>query len=524
VGCPEVARAAASGRRRAEEAVAESARFQRTLLEALPVGVFRTDARGRITYANERCFEIGGLPVDEVYSGAWLSRMLPDERTAFLERLEECLRKGDPIATEVRFTRPDGRPVWVWAQGVPERDGEGRQLGLVGTVTDLTPLRRTEQALRVSESRFGALADAVPVGVFQADAQGRAVYVNRRLCEMTGYAPHELLGRATAERVHPEDRPPAVAAALAALGNRAPFSCDLRFLHSDGSIVWVFAQAVPERDASGAHVGFVGTLTDISERKRVEAELDRHRERLEDLVSERTAELARSSEQLRRSERLASLGTFAAGIAHQINNPVGSILLAAQFARDAGGDTDTVRTALEDIVSDAKRCGRVVRSVLEFARGDQQDRVPNDVNEIVRDAMVHLAEYARERDAAVHLELAPGLPPVLASPSALEQVVANVVENAVDAGARRIVVHSSCDATVVSLCVEDDGRGVSEEDRRHLFDPFFTTRRSRGGTGLGLSIAHGIVTSHGGTMDLESELSRGTRVSIRLPRMTEGGS
>jgi PAS domain S-box-containing protein len=127
VGCPEVARAAASGRRRAEEAVAESARFQRTLLEALPVGVFRTDARGRITYANERCFEIGGLPVDEVYSGAWLSRMLPDERTAFLERLEECLRKGDPIATEVRFTRPDGRPVWVWAQGVPERDGEGRQ-------------------------------------------------------------------------------------------------------------------------------------------------------------------------------------------------------------------------------------------------------------------------------------------------------------------------------------------------------------------------------------------------------------
>jgi polar amino acid transport system substrate-binding protein len=258
-------------------------------------------------------------------------------------------------------------------------------------------------------------------------------------------------------------------------------------------------------------------MTDITESKRSAEELARHRDRLGELVAERTSELERTHERLRQAERLAAVGTFAAGIAHEINNPVGAILVAAQFAQERVDDADVVGTALDHIVAEARRSRRIVRGVLEFAGGDSGSRKPCDLNQILRSAREQALPDATERGATLELDLAHALPPVAASEPALDQVLANLVANALEAGARRVRLRSEASAGEVLLEVRDDGRGIPPEHLAHVLDPFFTTRLESGGTGLGLSLAWGIVRGHGGDLELASEPGRGTTVTVRLP-------
>jgi signal transduction histidine kinase len=173
-------------------------------------------------------------------------------------------------------------------------------------------------------------------------------------------------------------------------------------------------------------------------------------------------------------------------------------------------------------VADARRCGRIVRGVLEFARGDDGERHLCDLNQIARAVLAEAGAEVAERDAAVVLELAPGLPKILASGTALDQVVHNLIENALEAGARRVVIRTGHEPDSVSLEVSDDGRGIPPDDLSRVVVPFFTTRRGRGGTGLGLSLAYGIVRGHGGSLELASGVGRGTIVTVRLPSGGEG--
>jgi PAS domain S-box-containing protein len=376
-----------------------------------------------------------------------------------------------------------------------------------------------DAALRESERFTSRLAEVLPVGIFRTDAEGRPVYLNERCHEIAGLRPEEA--RAVTA-IWPPTEWPEEHAAFVEAGRRsrdeaAPFDQELRFLRPDGTPVWALVQALPDFDEDGRFVGHVGTITEITESRRVAEELARHRDRLGELVAERTAELERTHERLRESERLAAVGTFAAGIAHQINNPVGGILLAAQYAKDRSQEGQTVATALESIIADARRCGRIVRGVLEFARGDVGERKACDLNRIVRDASAQVAYDAHERAAAVELVLSDALPPLHASESALDQVVTNLLQNALDAGAHRVLVRTAGGPDGFVVEVEDDGCGIPPEDLAHLVAPFFTTRRERGGTGLGLTLAQGIVRAHGGRIEFSSGVGRGTTVRVRLP-------
>jgi signal transduction histidine kinase len=256
---------------------------------------------------------------------------------------------------------------------------------------------------------------------------------------------------------------------------------------------------------------------DITERKRTEEELARHRDHLEELVATRTGELERSYRKLRHAERLAAIGTFAAGIAHQINNPVGGILLAAQYAATARDDPAAIDGALEDIVAEASRCGQIVRHLLRFAQEDTTDKVPRELNDFVRSCATNLSRRIEEAGAKIELCLDPGLPPVSLNEIAMGEVLSNLLQNSVEAGAKHIALRTLAGGASSRLVVEDDGQGVASEHRHHVFDPFFTTHQGRGGTGLGLSIGHGIVADHGGTIELESEPGHGTTVTIELP-------
>ena len=248
------------------------------------------------------------------------------------------------------------------------------------------------------------------------------------------------------------------------------------------------------------------------------------RQRLEARLVEREGELEESLARTRSAERLAAVGTLAAGIAHQINNPVGAILAAAQFELSdptgASGSGGSARSTLEAIEREALRCARIVRSVLLFARADPGRVADHDLNEIVESSRIATAQYARERGARVVVRL--GHRPVAVRGNAveLEQVLVNLIRNAIESRASDAEVHvrvEDSQARAVVL-VRDNGTGLSDETKKRLFEPFYTTKLREGGSGLGLSVAHGILMTHGGEVEVVSEISAGTCFRITLPR------
>ena len=255
---------------------------------------------------------------------------------------------------------------------------------------------------------------------------------------------------------------------------------------------------------------------------RAEAELRAMVDRLEELVDERTRELESSQEKLRRSERLASVGTLAAGIAHEINNPVGMILLSAEEALhrlDESASESHVARLLHQIVDNAKRCGGIVKSVLRFARQQPSERTPSDINTVVRRAVELTRSFVAQRGGTIETALDPTPSVVLLNAGEMEQVVVNLITNGIEAAAGTPVVkiRTECAANMVRVHVSDNGAGMTEEVRTRVFDPFYTTRQAQGGTGLGLSLAFGLVSSHGGTIRVSSTPGQGATIVVELP-------
>ncbi len=271
----------------------------------------------------------------------------------------------------------------------------------------------------------------------------------------------------------------------------------------------------------------VDSLHAESERRGVELEqsmieLARHQDDLEDIVEQRTRELLSSRDQLREAEKLAAVGTLTAGIAHQINNPIGAILVSTEYAllcEDDGNAQAIWKMALRTNLEEAQRCASIVHSLLQFTRKEPIEKTMEDLNQVVRRASAATAKYVRDRSAAVELDLTATPLPVFMSPIEMEQVLINVIRNGVESqvtGAR-IDIRTARRGELAVIQLRDNGHGIAPEIRSRIFDPFFSTRVGRGGTGLGLSVAHGIVKDHGGEIRIESESEKGTTVIIEIP-------
>jgi len=228
--------------------------------------------------------------------------------------------------------------------------------------------------------------------------------------------------------------------------------------------------------------------------------------------------IQRSEVQLRRAERLASLGTFATGIAHELNNPLNNISLAAE-SMEAESDVARRTKMIQNVRSNAERCGRIIESVLRFARDESSRKWPIDLNALIQHVTnVVRADFTPER-LQFKLDLDRSLAPVRCNPTEMEQVFTNLIRNGVQAhkGLCTMLIRTERAADAVRVTVADDGIGISEQDLPHIFDPFFSTRRRSGGTGLGLSITHRIVTAHAGAIRATNGDGGGAKFVIELP-------
>ncbi|MEO7539494.1 MAG: ATP-binding protein [Pyrinomonadaceae bacterium] len=231
------------------------------------------------------------------------------------------------------------------------------------------------------------------------------------------------------------------------------------------------------------------------------------------------------NEQLIRAEKLAAMGSMAAGVAHEVNNPLASISSLVQMMRSQEGHSPETREKLKLISDQIERITRVTKDMTNFARARPAARIDGDVNDIVRTAL-RLASFDESfKDLNIGTDLADGLPPVLADVDRLQQVFLNLLLNARDAmaglGTLSIKTQSRDDAVVVEIM--DSGTGIPNDDIPFIFDPFFTTKPAGGGTGLGLAVCYGIITAHGGKIEAENDEATGTKFTITLPTSDKEG-
>jgi two-component system cell cycle sensor histidine kinase/response regulator CckA len=385
--------------------------------------------------------------------------------------------------------------------------------GLAIYFANITQQREAREEARISEERFRLLAQATNDAIWDTDIRTGKTWRNEGFQKLFGYSAEEqVVIDDWALRVHAEDRDRVVAGVQRALEDGSEsWRDEYRYLRPDGGSVHVFARGSIIRDHDGTPLRIIGGMTDLTERKKLEA-------------------------QFLRAQRLESIGTLAGGIAHDLNNILSPILMSAGLLRDE--ETDPNRISLLDTIEISGRRGSdMVRQVLAFARGVEGKRMQVNARHLFRDVQKILRETI-PKNIDVQFMTPHDLWTMNADPTQLHQVLMNLCVNARDAmpdgGTLKVsAANLMLDEVYTGLLgpltpgphlvitVSDSGSGMSRETQERVFEPFFTTKEVGKGTGLGLSTVLTIVKSHGGAIDVQSAVGLGTTFTIHLPALHE---
>jgi PAS domain S-box-containing protein len=355
------------------------------------------------------------------------------------------------------------------------------------------------ERLRRSEERYRAYVENVPDAIWEADADGRFTYWSPQVESLTGYAPEELLEHTAAEVfVHPDDAEEFKDHFRRLIQEKSnETTIHLRALHKYGSPLDLEVSVKPVWGDDGRLIKYGGVARDVSERIRLQAHVVQ-------------------------SAKLSAVGQMIAGVAHELNNPLTTIIGYTQLLQAREAD-DSVQADLQRIYEGASRAQRIVQNLLTFSRQKKPERTPTDVNEVIEHTMTLRGYELQEDDVEVITDLADNLPWTMADGYQLEQVFLNIVNNAHQAmsqlsGTRILTVRSALtDPNTIRITFSDTGGGIPQAILDKVFDPFFTTRDVGLGTGLGLSIAHGIVQEHNGRIWAESTQGEGATFIVELP-------
>ena len=387
----------------------------------------------------------------------------------------------------------------------------GRRAELV-LANDITKRKLAEEALRESEERFRSLFENVAIGLYRTAPDGRILLANPALLRMIGFKSFEELALRNLEETGFEPDYPRSQFRERMEREGQITGLESAWTRNDGSVVYVRESARAVRSTGGNILYYEGTVEDISERKRLE-------------------------DQLLQSHKMQSIGTLAGGIAHDFNNLLGIIIGHASLMKDELDTSPKMAFSLDAIEKAASRGAALVRQLLTFARKTDVRLEPVQTNDIVRE-LTKMLDETLPRSIAVTTELAPNLPFIIADSTQIHQVLLNLCVNARDAmpdggvlsistsvrtgPSLRTTYPMAAALEYAQIDVADTGIGMDETSRKRIFEPFFTTKEFGKGTGLGLAVAFGIVESHNGFIDVESDAGKGTTFHLFLPAQAGG--
>ncbi len=386
-----------------------------------------------------------------------------------------------------------------------------------------------EEALRQSEARFRSLVENANDIIFSMSPEGVFTYISPNFKDFTGYDPEEFLGRSFVPLVHPDDLEECRAFIRKVLETGVSMgSREYRVRRKDGSLKWHATDGSVVRDERGDVISIIGISHDVTERRQILDELQRA-----------NRELREAQAQLVQSEKMASLGNLVAGIAHEINTPVGAIhsmhdtlvraverlktLLGARLPGelqenpDLRGILKIIEDASRVIETGSERVTDIVRSLRSFARLDEAEMKRVDIHEGIEDTLTLIHHDLKNRIRVV--KNYGDVPPIICYPSRLNQVFLNLLVNAKQAikGTGEIAITTLQKDDRVHISFRDTGAGIPAEHLPKIFDPGFTTKGVGIGTGLGLSICYRIVQEHKGEIRVESKVGEGSTFTVILP-------
>ena len=469
------------------------------ILESAMDAIITIDADQRVLLFNPAAEVMFHCPAGKAI-GRSIDEFLPQRfRKAHEEHIREFGRtrvtsRRMGILGTVTGLRSDGTEFPAEAS-ISQVDVVGSKLYTV-ILRDVTERKRSEEQLRLA-------IEAAPSGMILVDQQGQIILVNAQIEHQFGYSRHELLGQPV-ELLVPESF------RAAHVGDRQRFFSasstrqmgkgrELFGRRKDGSEFPIEIGLNPVDTPEGIHV--LASVIDITERKRLE-------------------------QQLRRTERIAELGTLASGMAHEIGTPMNVILGRAEYLLGRVKE-ETIQKGLQTIITQVERITKVMNQLLAFARRRSPERVPLVLRDVVEQSLEMFEQRFENAQIEVKLDTDDRCPNIHADPDQLSQVLINLIMNAIHAmpegGSLRIAIASADDT--VKLTVTDSGHGIPADSLKKVFEPFFTTKEFGKGTGLGLTVVKGILEEHGGSIAVESQEGKGTTFTILLPTgPTPGGS
>jgi len=485
-------------RKRAEEALGQSEEKYRTILEEMEDAYFEVDLGGHFTFVNNSVCRDLGYSREELIGMSYKDYTVEDDIDSVFRVFNEVYQTGVPNkGFPWKTIRKDESHGFAETSVALLRDEKGEIIGFRGVGRDITERKRAEEALRQSEENYRALFDSTVICTFVLDAETMKVVMgNQAAAEMFGFSSaEEAIGINPFDFIPPEDRERVLESA-----GKELFEQDLRRTHEaravtkDGREIWISVTGA--RIMHGGRLAGLISFTDITEQKQ-------------------------QNERLMMADRLASIGELAAGAAHELNNPLTSIIGFSQLLMEKD-IPDDIREDLTLVYSEAQRAANVTKNLLTFARKHAPVKQLNQINNIIEDVLKLRAYEHKINSIKVERQLAPGLPEIMVDYFQIQQVLLNVIINAeyfmTEAHNKgTLTITTKKQNGTVRISIADDGPGIPSEKLSRIFDPFFTTKEAGKGTGLGLSICHGIVTEHGGQIYARNQRGKGATIVVELP-------
>jgi len=505
-----------SDQKRAEEALRSSERNLNLTINAIPAMVGELGADGSLRYVNQAALDYAGFTVEDLQKGDFRARIYyPEDFEKQREERRLALTRPIPFESEQRILGKDGRSRWFLNRYNPVLDEQGRIDRWYVAAFDIEDRKRAEEVLRASELDARSALDNMPGLLARLSPDGIPEIFNRPYLQYLGKTVEEIKKWQTSDIIHPDDFARTIEVLGAAISTGQPFDFEYRARRFDGVYRWFQSRLAPVRNAEGQILHWNALATDIDDRKRAEEALDRSR-----------SELAHVT-------RVTTLNALTASIAHEVNQPLSGIVSnAGATLRFLSGDApnlEEAREAVHDIARDGKRAGEIIARIRALTKGTPPRPEKLDLNETISEILSLIGDEAKRNNVLVRTQFDGSLSPVAGDRVQLQQVVLNLVMNAIEAMSsvserpRELVITTqNIDPDCVQATVEDSGIGIASNTVDKIFDSFYTTKS--GGMGMGLSISRSILQSHGGRLWAVGKDGPGTVFQFTVPKYREKGA
>ncbi len=479
-------------RKKAEQVLRESEGRYRTLVESIPQKIFLKDKNSVYISCNSSYAADLKIKPEEIAGHTDYDFYPKDLAEKYRADDKRVIESGNTEELEERYIQ-HGQESVVETFKTPFRDESGKLIGVLGVFHDITERKNMEEAIRRATEEWRETFDSISDAISISSRDYRLLRVNQAFADMFHTERDKIGDKHCYEIMHGINEPVSGCPHLETLKTGKPAGADFFEPHLG---IHLELTTSPIFDERGKITGTVHIARDITERKRQE-------------------------EQLMMADRLASIGELAAGTAHELNNPLTSVIGFSRLLMEKDVPDD-IREDLGIICSEAQRATEVIKQLLQFARKRTPVEQLNQINSVVEHVLRLRAYEQRAHNIEVRTDLAPALPEIMIDYFQMQQVLLNIIINAeqsmVEANERgTLTIATRRRNSTVVISVTDDGLGISQEHLGQIFDPFFTTKKAGKGTGLGLSICHRIVTEHSGQIYARSRPGEGATFYVELP-------